>query len=271
MTVGFNLAVGRSDGNHQARQTGADWMDASRLGPVWTLWLQGWDAAPPVARASRTSWQVRNPDLEIRALDGTTWQDHVPHEDAARITRAPDPVVLSELLRLELLFHHGGVWADATTLCALPLADWLPERIAEGFVAFARPGPDRPLSTWFLAARPADPTIAAWRASAIAYWIDRDVPERYFWMHDRFAELLEQDPGVADRWARTAAPSSAPADHRFHFAPGAPRLAAPAMPEDLDALARGDLPPVLKLTHKGVDACGEGSLLDALLRFGVGP
>ena len=244
-------------------------MDATRLGPVWMLWLQGWDDAPPVSRASRTSWQIRNPDLAVRALDGTTWQDHVPHEDAARIARAPDPVVLSELLRLELLFRHGGVWADATTLCALPLADWLPARMAEGFLAFARPGPDRPLSTWFLAARPGDPTIAAWRARAIAYWSDRDVPERYFWMHDRFAELLDEDPGVAERWARTPVSSSAPSDHRFHFAPGDPRLAAPPREEHLAALGSGDHPPVFKLTHKDVDGCGPGSLLDVLLRFAV--
>lgn len=241
-----------------------------RFGPIWMLWLQGWDTAPAVVRAARASWELRNPGVEVRALSGDDWRESVPAAEATRIARAPLPVVLSDLLRLELLHRHGGVWADATTLCATPLAEWLPERLAHGFVAFARPGPDRPLSNWFLAAPPGDPTVAALRERAIAHWQGRDDVDDYFWFHRCFAELLAEDARLAARWEAAAHPSSAPAVHRFHFAPGDPRLAAPPRPEDLDALASGEHPPVFKLTHKDIDACGPGSLLAVLLEFGRG-
>jgi hypothetical protein len=239
-------------------------------GPIWMLWLQGWDAAPEVVRAARASWERRNPGLPLRALDGDDWRDHVPAQDAARIARAPQPVVLSDLLRLELLHHHGGVWADATTICATPLGDWLPERLAHGFVAFARPGPDRPLSNWFLAAPPGDPTIAALRERAIAHWQGRDELDDYFWFHRCFADLLADDAAVAERWAASDPLSSAPSEHRFHFSPGDPRLATWPSVEHLDALASGDHPPVFKLTHKGIEDCGPGSLLESLIAFGAG-
>ncbi|MEY3020681.1 MAG: hypothetical protein RLZZ272_1665 [Actinomycetota bacterium] len=240
------------------------------VGAIWMLWLQGWQAAPEVARVARRSWERQNPGIEVRALDGNDWRQWVPTSDAERIDRAPLPVVLSDLLRLELLHRHGGVWADATTLCAAPLADWLPDRLAHGFVAFARPGPDRPLSNWFLAAPAGDPTVAELRARAIAHWRSRTELDDYFWFHRCFAELLEEDAPLAARWEAARHPSSAPAIHRFHFAPGDPRLAAPPRQEDLDALASGEHPPVFKLTHKDIDGCGPGSLLAVLLEFGRG-
>lgn len=81
---------------------------------------------------------------------------------------------VSNLIRLELLCRHGGAWADATTVCARPLDEWLPQHSQSGFFAFAAPGGGRPLSTWFLAAtQPQDPVIAFWRAASRAYWMGR--------------------------------------------------------------------------------------------------
>lgn len=243
---------------------------AGRFGPIWMLWLQGWQSAPEVARVGRESWERRNPGVEVRALTDDDWRGFVPAADAERIARATLPVVRSDLLRLELLHRHGGVWADATTLCAAPLADWLPSRLSHGFFAFARPASDRPLSNWFLAAPAGDPLVAALRERAIAHWRDRTELDDYFWFHRCFAELLEADARLGARWGSADPPSSAPALHRFHFSPGDRRLSAPPTPEDIAALERGDHPPVFKLTHKGIDGCGPGSLLDLLLRFGRG-
>ena len=45
---------------------------------VWTFWLQGWDAAPMVCRASLASWQRQNPDWQITALSGENLGDWLP-------------------------------------------------------------------------------------------------------------------------------------------------------------------------------------------------
>ena len=66
----------------------------------------------------------------------------------------------ADLARLDLLARHGGVWADATCFCVRPLDDWLLPCLPSGFFAFDRPGPDRLLSTWFLAAQPGNALVS---------------------------------------------------------------------------------------------------------------
>ena len=60
----------------------------------------------------------------------------------------------ANVLRMELLARHGGVWVDATCFCVRPLDEWLPAQMSSGFFAFARPARSRLLANWFLAARP---------------------------------------------------------------------------------------------------------------------
>src|SRR5690606_23656915 len=110
---------------------------------LWLLWLQGWDEAPPVARACLESWRRLNPGWDVRALDGTAIERYVGPRAFARIAAVPkEPEAFSDQIRIELLYRHGGVWTDATAMCARPLDDWLPERMSTGFFAFARPTPD---------------------------------------------------------------------------------------------------------------------------------
>lgn len=60
--------------------------------------------------------------------------------------------VKSDLLRTKLLKDQPAVWVDATALPTRPIADWLPAALRPSeFFAFAAPGPDRPISSWFLA------------------------------------------------------------------------------------------------------------------------
>ena len=87
-------------------------------------------------------------------------------------TNAPREA-LSDLVRLELLHRYGGVWGDATTVCAKPLDGWLNQYARHGFFAFDRPGPDRMISTWFLAAHKGSYIVERWRDAAARYWRDR--------------------------------------------------------------------------------------------------
>jgi hypothetical protein len=62
------------------------------------------------------------------------------------------PQALSDILRINLLAQHGGVWADATCFCCRPLDDWIDDHAKAGFFAFYGPGRDRLFDSWFLAA-----------------------------------------------------------------------------------------------------------------------
>src|SRR3954466_1332296 len=83
---------------------------------VWTLWLQGWETAPPLVQACLRSWQRRNPTWTVRALTRENIDDHL---DFAAIYPAVDmaevPIAaLSDMIRIALLCQHGGIWTDST-------------------------------------------------------------------------------------------------------------------------------------------------------------
>ena len=199
------------------------------------LWLQGLEDAPDMVRRCVQRWRELNPDYDLHLHDA---------QSAAQILQGvvidrPDFTMQtrSNLLRLILLAEYGGVWADATIWPTQPLTDWLPDRLAgSGFFAFANPGPDRVLGTWFLAARPRHPLIDAWFAAEADYHgVPRGTPRRfipkdpvalvrrpppedpstarypYFCSHYLFAGLIEDDPELARLWSQTAHLAARPA------------------------------------------------------------
>ena len=243
---------------------------------IWMLWLQGWDEAPDIVKACRKTWEVHNPDWTIHALNAAELQKYLdtpslaPPRSSARITAAESlsdrirltllgwwkrirsaasPETLSDLIRITLLERYGGVWVDSTVYCLKPLDAWLPEMFGSGFFAFAKPGPDRMLSSWFLAASKGNYLVHEWRRRAVEYWSHRTKRHHYFWFHHLFAEAYNSDPHFRVAWDSTPEVS---ADKPHYFVPYE-KLIAPLSSSDLRLL---DTPstPVLKLTHKLPDA-----------------
>ncbi|WAC60331.1 capsular polysaccharide synthesis protein [Brevundimonas sp. SL130] len=171
---------------------------------IWTCWFQGLEEAPDLVRACVSSWRQRNPGWDLRCLDAGTigkYVDLAEYVDLSRqrITAAS----LSDILRILLLHEYGGVWVDATTFCNTPLDEWISPAIQTGFFAFARPGEDRELASWFIAARPGNRLLAAWAARALAYWRDRASTQDYFWLHHQFGELIASDSQAFADWHAT--------------------------------------------------------------------
>jgi hypothetical protein len=127
----------------------------------------------------------------------------------------------ANFLRMDLLAAHGGVWVDATTFCGVPLDAWLPALTATGFFAFARPGKDRLLSTWFLAAVPGHPVLLAWRGHCRRYARMTSRPDFYFWFPYLFADLCRADPAVLRVWKATPRVSADPS-HAVQWSAGRP-------------------------------------------------
>lgn len=170
---------------------------------VWIYWDGGEAAAPPVVTACIASWRRHNPGWSVVVLDA--------HSLAARAELPDRPAGMSvqaysDLVRLRLLRRHGGVWADATVMCLKPLDHWLPPLAATGFFAFlwtradrwfVLPNVHRVPTSWFLAAAPEGPVIAAWEAASFAYWQGRSRPHDYFWVHLILETLIATDRRVA--------------------------------------------------------------------------
>lgn len=156
---------------------------------LWIFWDKGEENAPELVRDCIASWRRCNPGWDIRVLDAET---------AGQIADLPQglsniPVqAYADLLRLRLLRVQGGVWADATTYCLMPLDHWLPFAAQRGFFAFRWtqndfwfiwPGLRRSMTNWFLAAEPEGTIITAWQEACFAYWDGRRKAHNYYWPH----------------------------------------------------------------------------------------
>ena len=228
---------------------------------IWMLWLQGWDEAPRIVQACRKTWEVHNPDWMIHALNAADLYGYV----GAAVLSSPIGKVmpaeaLSDLIRITLLERYGGVWVDATVYCLKPLDAWLPERFSGGFFAFAKPAPDRMLSSWFLAASKGTYLVQEWYRRTVAYWEKHTEPHHYFWFHYLFTEGYESDPYFRASWDST---SQVSANGPHYYAPYEKLSAAVSSSDRL--IIKSPPTPVLKLTHKLPEAkFGDDSVLSHL-------
>ncbi len=215
---------------------------------IWMLWLQDWDAAPEIVRACRRTWEALNPTWTLRPLTRASLPAVLDERALASIGATPPPALqtLADIVRIELLARDGGVWADATTYCLRPLDTWLPEATPNGFFAFAKPGPDRMISTWFLAAAPRSALLERWAAHMRAVWNAHTEREHYFWLHHTFAACYENDPEFRALWDTTP---EILADRPHYYAPYHDEFWAPVSERDRQMVDE-PFTPLLKLTHK---------------------
>ncbi len=136
---------------------------------VWMLWLQGFDAAPPLVQTCVRSWERQNPGWTVQLLTEDSLRDNLDSAFCEALFSAGLPLSkIANIARLELIARHGGVWADADCFCAQPLDGWIDTAAASGFFAFRFEETDR----WFidetaplvrrLLSRTGDRVIANW-------------------------------------------------------------------------------------------------------------
>lgn len=148
----------------------------SRVIPqVFTYWHQGFQNAPPVVQACCRTFARHNPSWSHHFLDAGNvqqWLEPIPIPENTwnRLSLAHQ----SDVIRTQLLIRHGGVWADPTVLFTRPLAGWLPERMEAGVFLFHRPGRDRAVSNWFIAAAPHNPLLVRLYDELCRYWRENE-------------------------------------------------------------------------------------------------
>lgn len=209
---------------------------------IHLYWDQGFESAPQIVRMCVESWKRHHPGWEIRLWDRNSAETIVSFAEFADGLKVTP---YSDILRTELLRQEGGVWADATIYCMRPLDSWLLQIMAQtDFFAFDRPGPDRQIASWFLAARPGALIVSALAAGMRQFWARQSVPTRvYHWWQYIFEYRARTSRSFRREWQT------------------APRLSAgPLLMLQLQLLAGGepsdgDLElyralPMHKLTHK---------------------
>lgn len=205
-------------------------------------WDQGLEEAPDLVRRCIGSWQAHHPGWTICIWDAAQARQLV---DRDRLPSGLKTTPYSDILRTCILDEIGGIWVDATVLCRRPVEPWLPMIMAQcDFFAFRRPGPDREIASWFMAARPGTALIGHLRREVLAFWGRRRDPTRvYHWFHYLFEYQVRRSAAFRAEWRQTPALSAAPMIQLQEV------LAGRRHPDEVD----GDLLralPMHKLTYK---------------------
>ena len=159
---------------------------------IWIYWEQGWDNAPEIIKQCKKSWIEKNPNWKVNVLDGSSVSRYVDLEKYSFLKREYIQA-FSDILRINLLEKYGGVWVDATTFCSKPLDEWLPTVMTSGFFAFAKPGCDRLVSSWFLSTATDNTIVKEWTELTEVYWESRNKPDDYYWFHYLFEKVLNKN------------------------------------------------------------------------------
>lgn len=138
---------------------------------IWTYWHQGFEQAPFVAKHCIEQVKALHPHAEIFLLDRQSVYDFA---DSIPIPQSKWEKMLiqhkSDLLRTHLLIKYGGTWLDPTVFCLKSFEDWLPDKLQAGAFFFYRPGKDRIISNWFIAAEKENYILKSLYLALIEYW-----------------------------------------------------------------------------------------------------
>ncbi len=232
---------------------------------IWIYWHQGWDQAPEICQHCLHSWISLNPGWEVRALDQYSLNQYVDISQAIPGINMLDInlTARSDIIRMVLMERYGGIWADSTLLCRIPLDSWIGQLENHDFFAFFLDRPNRVVSTWFLIAGPGSYIIREWYKQAIRYWQYRERNGSYFWLHEQFSVLLENDARFQSYWE--AIPKISSSGPHFFF-PYVEKFFQPATDKAIQSIRRL-YAPVFKLTYKyDQEKNRTGTLLEYILK-----
>lgn len=173
---------------------------------IFAVWDKGRANAPDLVRRCLDRWEALNPGHELVVFDRDGMLGAMPPLDIN-----PGDIAIqaaTDILRIHLMATRGGVWTDATVLPVRPLDDWLPDVLGSeaggpGMFFFDTPGRGRRIASWFIAARPGTPALAAIDAETRSFWDRPRKRERMFLNRYRLGPELRRLPrtfGWKARW-----------------------------------------------------------------------
>ncbi|MBK1636520.1 capsular polysaccharide synthesis protein [Rhodovulum adriaticum] len=148
-------------------------------GTVFTYWAQGFDAAPDLVKGCVAQINAVSANQDVKLLDSEDLELIRPAIPLADATWDSLGLALqSDLIRTALLLRHGGIWMDATVFPVIDMHVWLEERMQAGLFFFQKPGRDRLISNWFIAAEPEHPILIALLHKLCRYWESSALKDR---------------------------------------------------------------------------------------------
>lgn len=182
---------------------------------VYMFWENGWHRAKREAVLSYLTWRDMNPGFRVMPLNGSQMELL-----SNRKMYIPDNVWQnttvqgrSDVYRTLMVYKYGGIWADASLFCNVPVEEWL-DLSADDLISFVRRNNLRQQSLYQI-----DPWITSWFLAAPkkSYVISKifhvitDPKEfyrfsrrnahaaEYFWWHKIVSDIASTDDHVRHR------------------------------------------------------------------------
>ena len=167
---------------------------------IWICWFQGIENASALVQKCYQSVKENMPDKEIIVLNSDNLSEYVQFPDfildkwkCGIITHTH----MTDLLRLELLINHGGMWLDATVFCSgNDISDYYFDSDLF-FHQCLKPGRDGHatyISSWLMSAKTNNKLLMATRYLCYEYWKENNSMIDYFLLHDFMSMVLDYYP-----------------------------------------------------------------------------
>jgi len=166
---------------------------------IWIYWDSGFDNAPLIVKICAKRLKEYD-NVNIVFLDNKNLEDYIQLPDhilqkvfQGKISKAH----FSDLLRVELLFRHGGIWLDATVFLT---GDKIPaELLGDDLFVYSMSKPSingNPiyLSSWAMASPANHPILAITRSYLHDYWEKNDKLMDYFLLHIALCATINSFP-----------------------------------------------------------------------------
>lgn len=171
---------------------------------IWICWFQGMENAPELVKKCYQSVIEKNPNKEVIVITSENMCDYAQFPDYIMEKWEKGIIThthMTDLLRLELLINHGGLWLDATVLCTGQASSYFFDSDLFFFQSL-KPGRDgdcQYISSWLLEAKTNNKILMATRDLCYEYWKKNDSMWDYFLLHDFMSIVLEK---YEDDWRK---------------------------------------------------------------------
>lgn len=164
---------------------------------VYVCWLQGIDNAPSIIKNCYSSIQYYIKDAEIVLITNENYKKYCTFPDFIinkwESKKIP-PAHFSDLIRINLLSNHGGLWLDATTY----LTGTIPTYITESdFFVYQNGFFNKEminLGSWLIYSKPNNILLLETQNLLFEYWKRNNHLKHYFLLHIFFRMVTDKYP-----------------------------------------------------------------------------
>lgn len=171
---------------------------------IWFCWFQGIENAPDIVKICYNSLKKLN-DKELILITKENMFEYISFPQFI-MEKWKNGIIssthISDLLRLELLINHGGLWVDATIFCS---SSNIPDYIDNSDLFFYQHltlnkyARSAFISSWLISAKSNNKILMATRYLLYKYWEKNDYQIDYFILHHFMTLVLEFYPETWDQ------------------------------------------------------------------------